>query len=93
VWQRTYGSVAGGSEIGTVGGSATMPSNFFLTDNENSIAAEVLYEYEPVFFGSFGEMRNLNGEPLFGEIFQATTFQHNAWARPRGSNLASDPAS
>lgn len=92
VWQRNHGS-AGSSQVGAEGGPASLPNNFSLTDNENTIVAEVLYNYEPVFFGSLAGMRNLNGDALFGDMFQAVTFQHNAWARPRGANLVSPPAS
>jgi hypothetical protein len=51
----------------------------------------VFYQYQPVFFGAFSGMKNLGGEPLFGEIFQAVTFRHEAWARPRGANLTTAP--
>lgn len=92
VWQRNHGS-AGNSQVGAEGGPAALPTNFSLTDNENTIVAEVLYNYEPVFFGALSGMKNLNGDPLFGDMFQAVTFQHNAWARPRGANLVSAPTS
>jgi TadE-like protein len=92
-WQRSHGSVSGGSQIGAEGGPATLPDNFYLDPSENTIAAEVLYEYEPVFFGVLGGLKNLGGEPLFGEIFQPATFQHNAWVRPRGATLMSPPTS
>ena len=92
-WQRTYGSAGGSSQIGAEGGPAALPNNFFLTDNESSIVAEVLYDYEPVFFGSLAGMKNLSGDALFGDIFQATTFQHSAWARPRSASLVSAPTS
>ena len=93
MWQRTRGSAGGGSQVGAEGGPASLPNNFSLADNENTIVAEVLYDYEPVFFGSLAGMKNLNGDALFGDMFQATTFQHNAWARPRSANLVSEPAS
>lgn len=92
IWQRNRGS-AGSSQVGAEGGPATLPNNFSLTDNENTIVAEVIYSYEPVFFGALAGMKNLSGDPLFGDMFQATTFLHNAWARPRGGNLVAPPAS
>jgi Flp pilus assembly protein TadG len=90
-WQRTHGATIGSSTIGAEGDTATLPSNFSLDDSEDVVAAEVLYQYEPVFFGVLAGMKNLSGGPLFGEIFQATTFRHDAWARPRGANLVTAP--
>jgi Flp pilus assembly protein TadG len=90
-WQRTHGASIGSSSIGAEGATATLPNNFSLDDSEDVVAAEVLYQYEPVFFGVLAGMKNLNGEPLFGEIFQTTTFRHDAWARPRGANLVTAP--
>jgi len=91
VWQRTHGASIGNSAIGAEGTVADLPNNFTLAEAEDVVAAEVLYQYEPVFFGAFSGMRNLGGEPLFGEIFQAITFRHEAWARPRGANLTTAP--
>ncbi|HVR65088.1 MAG TPA: TadE/TadG family type IV pilus assembly protein [Verrucomicrobiae bacterium] len=91
VWQRTHGASIGNSAIGAEGAVADLPNNFTLAEAEDVVAAEVLYQYEPVFFGAFSGMRNLGGEPLFGEIFQAITFRHEAWARPRGANLTTAP--
>jgi hypothetical protein len=93
MWQRTHGSGGGSSEVGTAGGVAVLPDNFYLTANENTIAAEILYNYEPVFFGVLSGMKNLDGSPLFGNMFQATTFRHDAWARPRSATLVTVPAS
>jgi hypothetical protein len=90
-WQRSHGASIGSSAIGTQGGIADLPSNFSLVEAEDVVAAEVLYQYEPIFFGAFSGMRNLGGEPLFGEIFQAVTFRHEAWARPRSANLTTAP--
>ena len=91
IWQRTHGPSIGNSAIGAEGAVADLPNNFTLAEAEDVVAAEVLYQYEPVFFGAFSGMRNLGGEPLFGEIFQAITFRHEAWARPRGANLTTAP--
>jgi len=93
MWQRTHGSGGGSSEIGTAGGIAVLPDNFYLGNAENTIASEVLYNYEPVFFGVLSGMKNLDGSPLFGNMFQATTFRHDAWARPRSATLVTVPAS
>jgi hypothetical protein len=77
--------------IGTEGALADLPSNFSLAESEDVVAAEVLYQYEPIFFGVLAGMQNLNGEPLFGDVFQASTFRHEAWARPRSANLTTAP--
>ena len=91
VWQRSHGASTDTSTIGAEGDVADLPSNFSLTESEDVVAAEVFYQYQPVFFGAFSGMKNLGGEPLFGEIFQAVTFRHEAWARPRGANLTTAP--
>jgi Flp pilus assembly pilin Flp len=92
-WQRNYGSVVGGgSKIGTEGAVATLPANFSMVPAENTITAEVLYRYEPVFFGALASMKNLDGSPLFGNMFQEETFYHSAWSRPRGANLVAPPS-
>lgn len=90
-WQRSYGPSIGSSSIGAEGAFAALPNNFSLADSEDVVAAEVLYQYQPIFFGVLAGMQNLSGEPLFGEIFQASTFRHEAWARPRGANLTTAP--
>lgn len=90
-WQRSYGPSIGSSMIGTEGALADLPSNFSLAESEDVVAAEVLYQYEPIFFGVLAGMQNLNGEPLFGDVFQASTFRHEAWARPRSANLTTAP--
>jgi hypothetical protein len=91
VWQRTHGSSLGGSAIGDEGEVAALPTGFTLTESENVIAAEVLYQFQPVFFGELAGMKNLGGGSLFGDMFQAVTFRHLAWARPRGANLVTAP--
>jgi Flp pilus assembly pilin Flp len=91
-WQRNHGSAGGSSSIGVEGGVANLPDNFYLVDSESSIVAEVLYDYEPVFFGTLAGLKNFGGDSLFGDMFQATTFKHEAWARPRGASLVSPPA-
>ncbi|MFM9845193.1 MAG: TadE/TadG family type IV pilus assembly protein [Dongiaceae bacterium] len=90
-WQRSHGPSIGNSEIGAEGALADLPNNFSLAESEDVVAAEVLYQYEPVFFGALAGMRNLSGDPLFGDMFQAVTFRHDAWARPRGANLTTAP--
>lgn len=90
-WQRSHGPAIGSSAIGAEGALADLPNNFTLSDSEDVVAAEVLYQYEPVFFGALAGMKNLSGGPLFGDLFQASTFRHEAWARPRGANLTTAP--
>ncbi len=90
-WQRSHGPAIGSSAIGAEGALATLPSNFSLSESEDVVAAEVFYQYQPIFFGALAGMQNLNGEPLFGELFQTSTFRHEAWARPRGANLTTAP--
>lgn len=90
-WQRRHGVVLGSSAVGAEGAKAKLPKNFTLTEAEDVVVAEVFYRYQPVFFGAFAGMRNLGGEPLFGEMFQTMTFRHEAWARPRGANLTTAP--
>ncbi len=90
-WQRRNGATLGSSAIGAEGATADLPNNFTLADSEDVVVAEVFYAYEPIFFGAFAGMKNLGGEPLFGEMFQAITFRHEAWARPRGANLTTAP--
>jgi len=93
MWQRTHGSAGGDSQVGATDDVAVLPSNFFLNDSENSIVAEVLYDYQPIFFGSLSGLKNPGGGPLFGDMFQATTFYHSAWARPRSASLITEPTS
>jgi len=91
-WQRTHGATLGVSAIGAEGATADLPSNFTLAESEDVVAAEVFYQYESLFFGAFSGLKNLNGNPLFGDLFQASTLRHEAWARPRGANLTTAPA-
>ncbi|CCQ74287.1 TadE/TadG family type IV pilus assembly protein [Magnetospira sp. QH-2] len=50
-WQRTYGGGTGGSQFGVAGGTATLPAGFFVAEGESFIAAEVFYDYAPMFMG------------------------------------------
>ena len=48
-WQRSGGGTkATLSAIGTQGGAATLPAGFTLNTNENTIVAEIYYDYDPV---------------------------------------------
>jgi Flp pilus assembly protein TadG len=90
-WQRSHGPSIGNSAIGNEGADADLPSNFALVESEDVVVAEIFYQYEPVFFGALAALRNIDGQPLFGAMFQAETFRHEAWARPRSANLTTAP--
>ena len=49
------GSLSAASRIGSPNGPATMPDNFDVRDGENLIAAEIFFDYEPLFFSGFLE--------------------------------------
>ena len=46
--RRGGGNKTTASRIGTQGGAATLPSGFTLATNENTIVAEIYYDYRPV---------------------------------------------
>ncbi|MGH1481473.1 MAG: TadE/TadG family type IV pilus assembly protein [Geminicoccales bacterium] len=47
-WQRTSdGSFSASSEIGTEGGSATLPDDFNVLEGETAIISEVFFDFEP----------------------------------------------
>ena len=57
-WQRTgAGSLSQVSEIGTEGGTPSLPPDIPIRDNETIIVTEVYYEYEPVFFSVIDPVR------------------------------------
>jgi hypothetical protein len=48
VWQRGYGGGSGGSHFGVQGGVAQLPQDFVVRSDENVIAVEVFYDYQPM---------------------------------------------
>jgi Flp pilus assembly protein TadG len=75
-WQRSGGGTASAtSQIGTVGGTATLPTGFVVRDNESVIIAEVFYHYDPVL--------ETNLIPM-----QAADLYHQALMRPRFGALS-----
>jgi Flp pilus assembly protein TadG len=48
-WQRAGGgSRSSVSQVGVVNGAATLPAGFTMATNENTIVAEIFYDYTPV---------------------------------------------
>ena len=73
VWQRlTAAGIAATSELGAAGATAALPAGFTVDAGENVIVAEVFYSYTPLFLSA---------------MFEATQVSHNAFNRPRISNL------
>lgn len=71
-WQRSGGgALAAGSAIGT-GGPATLPDGLVIRANETIIAAEVYFEFTPLFLP---------------EIVAAQRLYHRAFFRPRLGSL------
>lgn len=69
LWQcQRTGPFAPPSEIGTAGGTATLPAGFILRDGESMIYAEVVMNFEPF---------------IFGQFLGAHQIRHNAVFRPR----------
>lgn len=59
-WQREGGGTASAtSKVGNEGGPATLPHNFVMVANRNVIIAEFFYRYEPFFFDSFFEAKDM----------------------------------
>lgn len=73
-WQRSWGGGNVGSKIGSEGGDATLPGDMTIKDGDNVIAAEVYYDFKPVFMP---------------DILGANTIYKRAVYRPRFSSLAS----
>lgn len=68
-WQCVGGGgLAATSELGTAGGTATLPAGFLLRDGESAIFAEVVYAYEPF---------------VAPDLIGTTTLRHRAMFRPR----------
>jgi Flp pilus assembly pilin Flp len=74
-WQCVgNGGISATSELGTAGGSATLPPNFTMRDGESAIFAEVVYNYAPFVAPN-----------LIGNL----TIRHRAIFRPRFGALSS----
>lgn len=72
-WQQAgAGNVPATSQIGTPGGSVTLPTGFVVADGQTIIIAEVFYDYEPW---------------ILGEITGAKQIYHRALFRPRYGGL------
>ena len=68
-WQREgAGTLTATSRIGNPAGPATMPGGFDVRDGENLIAAEIFFDYEPVFFSG---------------LIEGTVIWHHAYRRSR----------
>lgn len=76
-WQYTGGgTLSRSSQVGSVGGNATLPGGLTLNDKDNIIIAEVYYVYTPVFSG---------GVVGTQDIYKSTVF------KPRLGALTSTP--
>lgn len=77
-WQHSGGgTLSRGSRIGSVGSAPNMPNGLVLNDNENVIAAEVFYTFDPLF---------LNAGPLSaGDLYRVAIY------KPRLSPLITPP--
>lgn len=72
-WQQAgAGSIPANSQIGTPGGSVTLPAGFTVADGQTIIIAEVFYDYVPW---------------ILGEITGAKQIYHRALFRPRYGGL------
>lgn len=74
-WQQSGGgSIPATSQIGTPGGSVTLPAGFTVADGQTIIIAEVFYDYVPW---------------ILGDITGANQIYHRALFRPRYGGLTS----
>jgi Flp pilus assembly protein TadG len=65
-WQQSGGgSVPATSQIGTVGGGATLPDGFSVADAQSIIIAEVFYDYAPWIVGGITGTGRLYQRALF----------------------------
>jgi Flp pilus assembly protein TadG len=72
-WQRLSSSgIAVSSDVGAEGAEATLPAGLTVDAGENVVVTEVFYSYSPFFFGT---------------LFEPSQLQHDAYNRPRISNL------
>lgn len=64
-WQRQWGSLPGGSNFGSPGGVANLPTGFVVREGENVIAVEVFYDFDPAFAGAYVQSKTLYKTALF----------------------------
>lgn len=77
VWQVTSpGPFPGDSQIGTQGNPPTLPGGLVVREGENIIAAEIIFNYEPL----FGSM-----------IYKERALYTRSFTRPRFTNLTDVP--
>ncbi|WP_374367669.1 hypothetical protein [Dongia sp.] len=77
LWQRKNATgLDVASSIGVQGGVPNLPGTLVVREGENIIAAEVIYEYKPL-FGSI--------------VYDEKTLYRAAFTRPRFTNLTSAP--
>lgn len=72
-WQQQgAGTLADSSQFGAEGAGAVLPTGFFLNPSENTIAVEVIYDYDPW---------------LFPDVIPTETIRHMSLFRPRIDDL------
>jgi hypothetical protein len=70
-WQRAYGGGSGGSEFGSQGDVADLPTGLVVREGETMVAAEAFYDYEPIIFQDILEARTLYRWAVFRPRFSA----------------------
>lgn len=71
-WQRSgAGSLSAASRVGSTGGNARLPADLGIKAGETIIAAELTYEFKP----------------LFGLVLKPTVLHHSAFVKPRLGTL------
>jgi hypothetical protein len=70
-WQRSYGGGSGGSEFGSQGDVADLPTGLVVREGETMVAAEAFYDYEPIIFQDILEARTLYRWAVFRPRFSA----------------------
>jgi Flp pilus assembly protein TadG len=74
-WQQSgAGTLSVTSQVGTAGGTPTLPTGFVVRPGEGLIIAEVYYDYSPF---------------IFWDIVTAKQLYHRAYFRPRYGKIAS----
>lgn len=70
-WQRAGGGSLGGvsSTFGTEGGTASLPAGFVVRDGETAIAAEVFYDFAPLFTAGLVPTHTIYQRALFRPRF------------------------
>lgn len=72
-WQRAIGGGSGGSEFGSEGNDADLPTGLIVRDGESLVAAEAFYDYEPMIFQDILEAKTLYRWAVFRPRFSALT--------------------